>query len=356
MSGNYKVIFDGKVQPGFDIAGVKRSFGERFRVPPERMGYYFSGKPITLKQNLSREAAERLFQALTDIGARAYMESEQEDALDDGFDWGDESPFVSQDQASGMAPPPPIQMRQEPEKHWDVGRPDEPERKDNEPFVPDVRKAFLAEQEKHRRGARMHRLGCVISFSGVVVLLFLIAVGWYLLRGPIQRPPGILVAQHPIQNDISNGEIFFHKAHRFEPLADFQLEARVLSKRFYDDDRSAQVSPYDLALGWGQMSDSDILRHFDISQSTRFYFWRTATAPISTQDVILQSSNMHMIPADKSVLNELKKVRKGDIIALRGKLVMVTASDGFIWKSSLQRKDTGNGACEIIWVEDFRII
>ena len=38
-------------------------------------------------------------------------------------------------------------------------------------------------------------------------------------------------------------------------------------------------------------------------------------------------------------------------IRLSGQLVRVDGDDGFTWSSSLSREDTGNGACELIWIE-----
>jgi hypothetical protein len=47
----------------------------------------------------------------------------------------------------------------------------------------------------------------------------------------------------------------------------------------------------------------------------------------------------------------MKAVRVGQVVKIIGKLVEVQASDGWRWRSSLTRKDTGNGACELIYVE-----
>jgi hypothetical protein len=44
-------------------------------------------------------------------------------------------------------------------------------------------------------------------------------------------------------------------------------------------------------------------------------------------------------------------VRAGDQIRLRGYLVRVAASDGWQWRSSLTRDDTGAGACELVLLE-----
>ncbi|MBU2706785.1 hypothetical protein KCM76_12395, partial [Zooshikella marina] len=56
------------------------------------------------------------------------------------------------------------------------------------------------------------------------------------------------------------------------------------------------------------------------------------------------------------VEDALKSVKKGDIIQLVGSLVNVDANDGWRWRSSMTRTDTGGGSCELIWVENFSIV
>lgn len=51
----------------------------------------------------------------------------------------------------------------------------------------------------------------------------------------------------------------------------------------------------------------------------------------------------------------IDSVRTGDIVELKGSLVRVDEKGGWHWVSSLTRNDTGNHACELIWVEDFGI-
>jgi hypothetical protein len=45
-------------------------------------------------------------------------------------------------------------------------------------------------------------------------------------------------------------------------------------------------------------------------------------------------------------------VQRGDLIDLRGTLVEIHQPNGGIWRSSLTREDSGNGACELVWVTD----
>ena len=105
-----------------------------------------------------------------------------------------------------------------------------------------------------------------------------------------------------------------------------------------------------------EMSDEDVLQHFNISQSGRWYRWRTDTLPIPRKAIQHNSANMHMIPADNAVESTLDDVREGHVVEIRGKLVWVDGDDGWSWKSSLKRTDTGAGACELIYVEEIRIL
>jgi len=65
---------------------------------------------------------------------------------------------------------------------------------------------------------------------------------------------------------------------------------------------------------------------------------------------------MHMIPANPVVAKTLARVKREQRISLRGQLVRVEGDDGFRWVSSLSRDDTGDGACEVIWLEHLEIL
>jgi hypothetical protein len=69
------------------------------------------------------------------------------------------------------------------------------------------------------------------------------------------------------------------------PLAHFSLTARVLSCDDYRCDAESDLSPTDLALGWGRMSDSTVLRDIDISQSGRCCYWQTRAFPIPRREI-----------------------------------------------------------------------
>ena len=172
---------------------------------------------------------------------------------------------------------------------------------------------------------------------------------------PVVHPPGILVAEAPKQLNLQPSG-FMLDEYQLTRRAQFQIRARVLSTEPYYLNRTGDVSPIDLALGWGVMSDQAVLDQLEISQSARWYRWRyESSPPVSEQQIIYSSSNMHMIPARKAIGRSLKKLRKGDIITLSGYLVDVDHDSGWQWRTSMKRTDTGDGACEIVYIESLSV-
>ncbi|MGB5292038.1 MAG: hypothetical protein WBN41_11385 [Lysobacterales bacterium] len=192
-----------------------------------------------------------------------------------------------------------------------------------------------------------------------IFIFSVIALGYLIIRDwdstPIEHPPGILVAERPLQVDLQPST-FMLDDYQLTRKASFEIRARVLSKEPYYLNRTADLSPIDLALGWGVMSDSAVLSQIDISQSARWYRTKyDLPPPIAEQQIIFNSSNMHMIPARKDIERTLKKLRIGDIVSISGYLVDVDHDSGWYWRSSMSRLDTGNGACELVYVESLSV-
>ena len=170
------------------------------------------------------------------------------------------------------------------------------------------------------------------------------------------QPPGVLAPDAPHQVNLDDGAILRRGDISLATRAYFELTARVLSREDYAWDAEAKLAPEDLALGWGRMSDSAVLAQIDISQSGRFYYWRTQTWPIPRNEIERSSANMHMIPADAGVRGALKRVRKGQLVHIEGFLVDASGPNGWRWKTSMTRHDTGAGACELVYVESVQVV
>jgi hypothetical protein len=191
----------------------------------------------------------------------------------------------------------------------------------------------------------------IAGFWGAVLL-----GAWIYVNADVTQPPGVLAPGEPQQIDIVPRSWTRGDA-RFTALAQFDVQARVLSTNHYSFDTMAAISPVDLALGWGPMSDSDVLAGVRVTQSGRFYYWSSRFGrrlPIPKNEVISHSANMHMIPADDEVRKTLLATRTGELVTLSGLLVQVNRPNGWILRTSLSRTDTGMGACEVVWVERIR--
>jgi hypothetical protein len=189
----------------------------------------------------------------------------------------------------------------------------------------------------------------------LALILLLLALAGALnafVRRPIVQEPGVLVPDAPLQSDPVSRATTRLGDFELTPLADFSLDARVLSRADYRLGTESELSPTDLALGWGRMSDSAVIAQLDISQSARFYSYRwSEEPPIPAREIMVSSANMHLIPADPGVAAAIARVRVGELISLRGHLVEVRREHGWRWRSSLRRDDSGAGACELVLVD-----
>jgi hypothetical protein len=187
------------------------------------------------------------------------------------------------------------------------------------------------------------------------LLILLIAFGawhhWQMRPDSTFMTAGAVIAENPMQKNLDAPIPLQRGDYRIQPLAEFSIKARVLGVERYYLGREADLSPVDLALGWGAMSDPAVLRQIQISQSSRFYYWYVNKFPIPREEIETYSANMHMIPANGSIADQLSAIRPGQIIRLHGYLVEAHAGDNWRWSSSLRRDDTGRGACELVWVE-----
>ncbi|MEM9621590.1 MAG: hypothetical protein AAF993_08080 [Pseudomonadota bacterium] len=152
-----------------------------------------------------------------------------------------------------------------------------------------------------------------------------------------------------------DGELSY-PGYQIRSLESFDLSGRVLSRKNYRMGREADLSPLDLAMGWGEMADPDVLADIEVSQRNRWYFWQAQQMPIARRAIETQSANIHIIAANETVARQLQNIAAHDEVRLRGDLVEVRADDGWRWRSSLSRTDTGRGACEVLLLHDLEWI
>lgn len=187
-----------------------------------------------------------------------------------------------------------------------------------------------------------------------VVLLALSAAGWwwYQANYGFRHPPGMMAPEQPTQRPVTGKKKWKKGDYLITPLAEFEMTGRVLIAERYWTGRESDLSPVDLTLAWGPASDTDFLKFLDIYKLERYYRYEWDEPGFDGEAMKKNSANMHMIPANSVADGMLKTVKREDIVHLKGYLVQADATDGWSWVSSTTRDDSGNGACEIVWVEN----
>ncbi len=143
---------------------------------------------------------------------------------------------------------------------------------------------------------------------------------------------------------------------RLTPRAAYRITAYAVDTSRALLDEWDFALPMDLALAWGPVADPAVLRRMRFHLSGRYVSWWAEDGSLPPQVIQNHVANHHLVPANEEVAREMKRVRKGDLVTLRGKLVDVEILDragrsAFRSRTSLSRDDVGSGACEQLWVE-----
>ncbi|WOO42468.1 hypothetical protein [Rubellicoccus peritrichatus] len=200
------------------------------------------------------------------------------------------------------------------------------------------------------------RLGgySIKSVLGVVALIIGVIWTWEQTR-TINQPDGQLAPKMPIQSPMktSDPKIIRKGDWSIMPLQNYSIRARVLSRKRYRNDGSSDISPIDFALGWGPMSDNVNLDGISIKQRHRWFFIGDVRSD-QIADMHF-AANTHIIPADEDIRRSVLAVREGHVIEAEGYLVECIQGNNPPWRSSLSRTDTGDGACEVFYVNSIKL-
>jgi hypothetical protein len=151
---------------------------------------------------------------------------------------------------------------------------------------------------------------------------------------------------------------------RVEAIENYSTNAVSDALSFKGSNVYDYISPIDLTLSWGELALDRNAGHIKADQhymNTERVVWLSYDNILGQkydQNFIFSHvSNNHLISLNNGIRNELSKVKVSQVVRITGYLVGITCDDGSYWgPSSLKRTDTGNHACEIIYVTDFLIM
>ena len=171
----------------------------------------------------------------------------------------------------------------------------------------------------------------------------------------------------PIQQMFSQARIFEqeYKNHlvEFEALASYSLTAHVAAIDRGPIDEWDFVTPIDLAFIWGPLTKAEYVQHTKFHLAKRYVSVRYSPPQGGVSypwNGNHSFANNHIIPATPEMLSNLKQLKPGDLVSLKGELVNLRIYGPnkeriHTMKTSLTRKDRGNGACENIWLKELYI-
>lgn len=200
----------------------------------------------------------------------------------------------------------------------------------------------------------------------IIFVFALLGGAYYYYNRPlvteINNDP-IIINEMPFQSAMFRPQAFERNLNNLSltitPMARYKISARILAKKRYVRGWESEISYWDMVLGWGKVADPEVSTILKVRQSVRWYSFRIfADFPLSAYYVSTHSANTHIIAANENIRKALLFIRKNDIVQMEGYLVNISGTRGnrnVHWRTSLSREDSGNGACEIFWVESLKV-
>ena len=147
-----------------------------------------------------------------------------------------------------------------------------------------------------------------------------------------------------------------------EPEYDYDLAGMVVSFRHHDGNSRMHflakdhLNMMDVCVVWGNTATSGLLGKIKFWNGIFTCNFRTRNQAAWDAFSIYQISNNHLISADEFIRDKVKDIRIGDQIRVRGHLASYSNEEGGKRGTSTTRMDTGDGACETIFVKQFDIM
>lgn len=208
-------------------------------------------------------------------------------------------------------------------------------------------------------------MGGILKYTFLACFLLLPLSCWYADELDPDLEVLASLAKEPQQTETAAAPFVVEQAgvpYRIEPVQDYALQGLVVSMRHHDGDRmlhrlwNDHLNVADLCVVWGSNADVSRLRQFEFESGQFTCFFRTRDDEAWRRFRPDQLSNNHLLTDDAGLRERIEDVRIGDQVRLRGYLARYGNTSGFHRGTSTTRDDTGNGACETIYVTDFQIM
>lgn len=196
----------------------------------------------------------------------------------------------------------------------------------------------------------------LLSVVGIVISFF--------LKDQLPGPEAILppLFSPPIQSDVKEKTPFVKTMDGIQyvisPQYEYEIQGLVVTYNNFDESwltfkvHKDPLNIKDLCVIWGGNLNSKQYLNVEYHSGAYTCYVRPKEGGKIYPN---QISNNHVLPANEDIAFLLKEARTGDQIAMKGYLVNYQTSKGSR-KTSIVRTDTGNGACEVLYVTQMSIL
>lgn len=183
------------------------------------------------------------------------------------------------------------------------------------------------------------------------------------LPGNIDYVPAIVNEPAQTKTDKRPFDVVYKDVeYRVAPEFEYDIVGMIVSYRHHDNNSrmhrlaNDHLNMLDVCVVWGDNATAAQLHKID--------FWNGIfTCNFQTRDQaawdsfdVNKISNNHLISDDDYIRDQVRNIKIGDQIRVRGYLASYGSSDAPPRGTSTTRTDTGDGACETIYVERFQIV
>jgi len=203
----------------------------------------------------------------------------------------------------------------------------------------------------------------------IIFLLALISLGlsFYFIKQPPPKNDFLSdLQQSPLQAPTDKQEFSIEKngiTYNLKPMYDYEFYGTIVS--FYNtstwlDDFYKRAGDFinikDICVIWGDNINSKVYKSLKFSNGTYkcFIEGRSEDASKFKNNSL---SNNHLLSDNEEINKKIISAGKWDQIYLKGYLVSYSKKgESFVRTSSITRDDVEDGACEVIYVTDFKIL
>lgn len=171
------------------------------------------------------------------------------------------------------------------------------------------------------------------------------------------------VDQEPLQTRTSSTPFNFQyrgEDYWIEPVADYELWGMVVTHNNITGitdimHTKDSVDIKDICVLWGSNTRNNDYQRMNFSSGDFICYYQYPYGVSFQSDEI---SNNHLLSDNEKIREAIRQTHIGDQIHLRGMLINYSwkSHPGWMRRTSTTRQDTGNGACEVVFVSDFEIL